>query len=122
MDTGSKYLFSGNLLQSMLEFACDVQQPNFNKQMTSNGWHPYIMPIWCLMKPDDFRKETWRLFDSPERVLEFWNIDIRRISSADIWALWKDWKGKCSEFMSDGLRYDVFEARYLYLPGEPQKR
>ena len=31
-----------------------------------------------------------------------------RLSSPDIWPLWKEWKSKCAAFMSDGLQYDVF--------------
>jgi TIR domain-containing protein len=116
-EIAKKYLYSGNLLQSMREFSCDVKSGDFEKQIASEHWRPYIMPIWCLMSPDEFSKEIWRLFDSEQEVAKFL---LERIPPSAIWPMWKTWKNKCAKFMSDLTRFDVIEARFLYLPGEPR--
>jgi len=114
-----QFLFSGNLLHSMVEFKHKASQADYEEKLKHQFWSPNVMPIWCLMEPDDFRKETWRIFGSSTAVINFAYPGI--ISEDKFWPLWQAWKKRCVQFMSDGGRYHrhLHNIYSLNLPGEP---
>jgi len=116
-------LFIGNLLHSLIEFKYEASNKEYENNIMSTSWQPSVMPVWCLMKPDDFRKEAWRIFSSSGEVIKFAYPGIMP-DVQKFWPLWQAWKQKCVQFMSDGGKYHrhLHNVSWLNLPGEPPIR
>lgn len=116
-------LFTGNLIHSIVEFQHCAIQPDYSESLKSENWQPNVMPIWCLMKPGDFKKEVWRILGSSAEVIKFAYPGVMP-SPEKFWPLWQAWKRKCMQFMSDGGRYrgHLHNIYALNLPGEPEIR
>jgi len=116
-------LFSGNLLHSLVDFHNCASQADYEENLKSEYWRPNVMPIWCLMEPADFKNEVWRIFASSAEVIKFAYPGVMP-SAEKFWPLWKAWKKRCVQFMSDGGRYyrHLHNMYWLNLPGEPETR
>lgn len=125
-----KYLFFGNLAQSLFELRCcikGVKNPtapsDTDKQRLTGDLK--VWPLWVLMKPEEFNAAIWELFGSAQDVLAFASPNIdKKIFTGDFWPYWKKWKVCCIEkLLGGGNRQNLRQmsrARYLYLPGEPK--
>jgi hypothetical protein len=113
-------LFLGNLLLSLIDFRNSASQPDYNQTLKSEHWHPNVMPIWCLMKPTDFRYVVWGIFGSSADAINFAYPGLMP-SPDKFWPLWQTWKVRCAQFMSDAGRYHrhLHNIHFLNLPGEP---
>jgi len=114
-----KSLFMGNLLHSLVEFKMEAARKGYNESLKKPSWAPNVMPIWCLMKPQEFENEVWRIFGSSADVIKFAYPGIMP-SAEKFWPLWEAWKKKCVAFMSDGSLWPLRNIYALNLPGEPQ--
>jgi hypothetical protein len=76
-----------------------------------------VHPVWVLMKPEEFKADTWELFGSSDGVLKF-ILPSEKGRAEKFWKWWKNWKKICSGKMG----YRAFlssEVNWLKLPGEP---
>ncbi len=115
-----KYLFLGNLAQSLFELSQYTRYEKWQKPLegldTQNyTWDLIVHPVWVLMKPEEFKAATWELFESSQRVFEF--VCPTGLGTIEkFWKWWKNWKKICIGKMGHGL---FREANWLTLPGEP---
>jgi len=116
-----RYLFFGNFLLSMIEFRNLASKPSYYDNL--NQKHPNVKPLWALMEPKDFTKETLRIFGSSTEVLNFAYPGIMP-TTEKFWPLWQAWKKKCVQlWTSTGDQRYWRYANNIYqlnLPGEPQ--
>jgi len=115
-------MLMANLLASMIEFRLCCQDINSFKSLT-NGKKLIldIPPLWCLTKPEEFRALTLNLFGNSEGVIKF-VFPQRSAVSARFWQYWGNWHKRCIGYWIDGGRYDLFQAMFLRLPGQPPLR
>jgi len=115
-----KSLFFGNFLLSMIEFRNLASEPSYYDNL--NQKHPIVMPLWALMEPRDFTKETLRIFGSSKEVLNFAYPGIMP-TTEKFWPLWQAWKKKCVQLWTStgDQRYWRYSHNiyFLNLPGEP---
>jgi hypothetical protein len=117
-----KYLFLGNLGQSLYELGLCIKDEGRRKSIEdldtqSFGSNLNVHPVWVLMKSEEFKAATWELFDSSEGVLKF-VFPGEKGSAEKFWKWWKNWKKICIGAM--GYRPFLFRvATWLTLPGEP---
>ena len=122
MDQLIKYLFLGNLGQSLYELSLCIKDEGRRKSIEDLDIQSFIgrlmvHPAWVLMKPEEFKAATWELFGSSDGVLKF--VFPGESGYAEkFWKWWKNWKKICTGMM--GNRPFLFrEANWLTLPGEP---
>jgi len=115
-------LFVGNLLLSMHEFRWLASDSSNYDNLNQQHWHPNVMPLWALMEPKDFTKETLRIFGSSTEVLNFAYPGIMP-TGEKFWPLWQAWKKKCVQLWTrtgDPCYWRYAHNIYsLNLPGEP---
>jgi hypothetical protein len=117
-----KYLFLGNLGQSLFELGRSIGDEGWRKSLEDLDTQKFmgnliVHPVWVLMKPEEFRAATWELFGSSKGVLEF-VFPGENGRAEKFWKWWKNWKKICIGRM--GNRPFLFsEANWLTLPGEP---
>lgn len=119
-----KYLFLGNLGQSLYELSLYIRDEKGRKLIEDKDnarfRHNLIVhPVWISMKAEEFKAATWELFDSSEGVLKF-VFPNENVGTEKFWEWWKNWKEICISNM--GNEPFLFrEANWLTLPGEPMK-
>jgi cellulose biosynthesis protein BcsQ len=117
-----KYLFLGNLGQSLFELGLRTKDEKWRKSIEDLDTHSFmgnlmVHPVWVLMKPEEFKAATWELFGSSDGVLKF-VFPGEKGRAEKFWKWWKNWRIICSSMMGD--RPFLFrEANWLTLPGEP---
>jgi hypothetical protein len=115
----SNNLLMANLLASIIEFRLCCQDTKCLKALMESGQlFLDIPPFWCLTKPEDFRSLTLSLFSDSDGVMNF-VFPQRSAVSASFWRYWENWHRRCVAYWINGGRYDLFEARFLKLPGQP---
>ncbi len=122
IDQFVKYLFLGNLTQSLYELSIYIKDEKKRKFIEDRDINRFkfnlkVHPVWVLMEPDEFKAETWELFGPSDSLLKF----VFPSESGNIekfWEWWKIWKEICISSMSN--RSFLFrQANFLTLPGEP---
>ncbi len=122
MDQLVKYLFLGNLGQSLYELGLCIKDEGRRKSIEDLDTQSFmgnlmVHPVWVLMKPEEFKAATWELFGSSDGVLKF-VFPGENVRAEKFWKWWKNWKKICTGMM--GNRPFLFhEANWLTLPGEP---
>jgi len=117
-----KYLFLGNLGQSLFELGQCINDAECRKTLENGNKQSFranleVWPIWTLMEPQEFQASTWEIFGSSDRVIKF-VFSGESSQSGKFWEWWKKWKTICIGEMGD--RPFLFrEANWLTLPGEP---
>ena len=120
-----EFLFKANILQSIIELRLLTRTEKgagiVEKQDEKYKVDINILPLWCLLKPDDFRIWTLDLFGSKNGFIKFFMKDSGgHIETEMIWRWWKGWKKIC-----ESLTYQLTQGRpflrteWLMLPGEP---
>lgn len=123
MDQLVKYLFLGNLGQSLYELGLRIKDEGWRKSIEDLDTQSFmgnlmVHPVWVLMKPEEFKAATWELFGSSDGVLKF-VFPGENGRAEKFWKWWKNWKKICIGSM--GNRPFLFrEANWLTLPGEPK--
>jgi hypothetical protein len=113
-------LLMANLLSSMVEFRLCCQNIDCLKALQGNEQFFFdIPPFWCLTPPSDFRSLTLNLFSDSDGVVSF-VFPRRSALSAQFWQYWNNWHRKC--IGAYGGQYDLFDAMFLRLPGQPDFR
>lgn len=122
----SEFLFKSNLLQSIVELrlltrtkeGADIVERSDKKYKVDVT----VVPLWCLIKPDDFRTWMWDLFGSSQGFIRFFMMDSGgHIDPERIWDWWKRWKMICHALMYELTNYRVhIHPEWLMLPGEPR--
>lgn len=120
-----KYLFLGNLGQSLFELGRCIKDEECRKGIEDGDKQRFraslsVWPLWVLMKPEEFKAATWELFGYSRGVLEF-VFPGKALGVVEFWKWWKKWKVICLSNVSDssGGFLMVREAAWLLLPGEP---
>jgi hypothetical protein len=119
-----EFLFKANILQSIIELrlltltekgAGIVEKRDENYRSNIN-----VLPLWCLIKPDDFRIWTLDLFGSKKGFITFFMMDsVGHIEDEIIWHWWKGWKKICESLTYQLTHGQPFlRTEWLMLPGE----
>ena len=121
-----KYLFLGNLAQSLHELSLCIKDEKWRKSIEDLDIQTFrsdlmVHPVWVLMKPEEFKAATWELFDSSKSVFNFVFPDATTITLDRFWTWWKNWKKICIGTMGD-RPFLSRVANWLTLPGEPMNR
>jgi hypothetical protein len=116
-------LLMANLIASMIEFRMCCEDSDCIKALRTQQQIIFdIQPLWCLTKPHEFRALTLDLFGDSEGVINF-VFPQRSAISARCWEYWQYWHKACIRVWSQTAfqtgRYDLFDARFLRLPGQP---
>ncbi len=112
-------LLMSNLLASMVEFRVCCQTTNCNKALMKREQLVFdVLPYWCLAKPEEFRSLTLNLFGDSDGVIKFVFPQMSAIS-VRFWQYWQHWQEACVGVWMQSSRYDLFNARFLKLPGQP---
>jgi hypothetical protein len=128
--TFQRYLFVGNLAQSLFELGRWVEDPERLRALESDRNHRLapdlnVWPVWALMEPNEFRAGTWELFGDSEGLRQF-VFPGNGVSLEKLWACWKRWKDLCEYPLMQGEIQTgsprMVHAEWLMLPGEPQTR
>lgn len=114
-----KYLFLGNLGQSLYELSQYTSDESLRKSIEDGDTQRFrgnlsVHPVWVLMETEDFKAATWELFDSSDGVLKF-VFPSGSVSIEQFWTWWKNWKAICVCCHE----HRPFIFRRLTLPGEP---
>lgn len=126
-----KYLFLGNLAQSLFELRCRIKGvKNLNDPSDTDKQKLLgdlkVWPLWVLMDPEEFKAATWELFESSQDILSFASSNIDKIIFiGDFWTAWKGWKAYCAKRLMGASRQmwpRMFHSDWLLLPGEPMQR
>ncbi len=117
-----KYLFLGNLGQSLYELSLYIMDEKARKSIEDKDIARFrhnlmVHPVWILMKAEEFKAATWELFDSSEGVLKF-VFPNENVGTEKFWKWWKNWKEICISSMGN-RPFLSREATWLTLPGEP---
>ncbi|MBW8001214.1 MAG: hypothetical protein FVQ80_04250 [Planctomycetes bacterium] len=117
-----KYLFLGNLGQSLYELSLYIRDEKDRKSIEDKDKKRFrhdlmVHPVWILMNADEFKAATWELFGSPEGVLKF-AFPNENVDTEKFWEWWKNWKEICSSSMGN-RPFLSRKANWLTLPGEP---
>ena len=120
-----EFLFKANILQSIIELrlltrtekgAGIVERQDDNYKFNIN-----VLPLWYLLKSDDFRIWTLDLFGSKKGFMTFFMMDSGgHIETEIIWRWWKGWKKICESLTYQLTHGQPFlRTEWLMLPGEP---
>jgi len=125
-DRMNEFLFKANLLQSIVELRL-LTRTKEGAKIVEKRDEKYksevkVMPLWCLMRPDDFSTWAWDLFGSSEGFIRFFMMDSGgHIAPEIIWNWWKAWKVMCEACLDAVTQHRLFlHTEWLMLPGEPQ--
>ena len=120
-----EFLFKANILQSIIELRLLTRTEKgsgiVERRDENYKFDIKVLPLWCLIKSDDFRIWTLDLFGSKKGFIKFFMMDSGgHIETETIWRWWKGWKKIC-----ESLTYQLTQGRpflqidWLMLPGEP---
>lgn len=121
-----EYLFKANLLQSIIELRLWSENSDrvaiIESRDSRHMSDIIVEPWWCTIKPEDFGKWGWDLFNSSDGFINFFMTNRReKVSPEKIWSWWKGWKKICEDYMYTVTRGGIWShTQWLTLPGEPQ--
>ena len=118
-------LFKANILQSIIELRLLTRTEKgagiVERRDENYKTRIKVLPLWCLIKSDDFRIWTLDLFGSKKGFIAFFMMESGgHIETEMIWSWWKGWKKMCAD-----LTFQLAQSRawvhseWLMLPGEP---
>ena len=121
-------LFKSNLLQSIIELSLITRTEKIIKIIENQDksyWSDiFVMPLWLLIKPGDFRAWSLDLFGSGEDLISFFNMKReKQVESELIWRWWHSWRKMCGDLayrLTSGVVW--IHSEFLILPGEPEIR
>ena len=120
-----EFLFKASLLQSIVELRLLTRNQQgadvVEKRDLKYKVDVMVVPLWCLMKPEDFSTWAWDLFGSSEGFIRFFMMDSGGHIPPDmIWDWWKGWKTICHACLDEVTGHRIFlRTEWLMLPGEP---
>ncbi len=95
-----EFLLKANLLQSIIELRLLTRTEKgtgiVEKRDENYKSSVKVLPLWCLIRPDDFQIWTLELFGSGRGLISFFLSDVQgHIDPGRIWNWWKGWKEIC---------------------------